>query len=738
MADSMTQGIVWVPLLAELDADSAVDWLVAGIPALLALGGMIKCVQIARRNTSSTACVVSLALVLLSVEIYALSALAAMAGYEGAMRAIATRSAGGFAAIGAIVAIIGLLGYRRAKPPYIVGVPQAIFAVVLAVALTGWQGFKGRTDGESDTVTAALLGLIGRGDAQVLEEFNLRFDSPPAGWLSLDPQMINEDACIAYNQLGTEVFFILIAERAGVEFAMTSEELADIAQANMTALDPNAKIGTRKNIRHAGIEGLAFQSVAKSDFQRFCYDHRVFAHNGYSYQLVTFAEQGNRRQVERAARTMLRCFDQIDRTRKTHADDTRLIEKHVSHRYGYEVDLSGEAWFTTDDIESAYEYEDMIAVYREECWLTVIAIGLDDATAPDEALLKGMLALKEHAYPGSPIHGRSTSNANGRREITFYYEFEDEEGTNYRALCRLVRAKGVVYLFQAAYDKSSEEGRARAEAVLQRVHVTEPVKPVSEIESLPRETRTQARFYNHVGLHFYENAAYDRAQRWFAGANALDDTRVSYVRNVTLCLMKRDRNAEALMLLNRNLDLIEDSLGLRGDRAYLLAVEGKLDAAEREYATIFARGLRDDEDLEYYAGMLVDADRVDDAKRLIDEYRRVDDSPALVAIHARVLMRAKLLAEARSLLEEQPKPRAAVIRYALVGVLEKLAEHEQALVVAVSLLADGYDSAWTYRAKARQEIALKRYDEACKTLDLAEAKYGQDEQIKKLREAARK
>ena len=738
MGYGMTHGIVWTLLLAELDADSAVDWLVAGIPGLVALGGVIKCVQIARRNTTSTPCLVGLALVLGSVAMLSLIGLAELAGFEEASLETAAAPAGTLAVVGFIVALIGLIVYRRAKPPHVQASGQAILALVLAVVVLGWRGNVHREAFQSGSLRSSILELAGGGEDHVFEQYNFRFERPNGDWKQLDESAFNSDACLAFRQRRTGVFFFLIAERAGIELALTDDALADVAASHLRAVDGNAQFGKREDIRHAGMQGLVFRSDVNVGLQRLCYDHRVFSHNGFAYQLITGAKQGKRRDVEKGARAMLDCFVQIDRALQIHGDETRIIGKHMSPRLGYEVDLTGEAWFTTDAIERAYEHEDLIAVYRDVCWLSIIAVGLDDETAPDEAVLRGMLALEDYGYPASPVRGRSTANSEGRREIVFHYDFMSEEPTEIRALCRLVRTDGVVYLIQAAYEKSSAAGRAQAEAVVRRVRITAPENPVSEIELLPRETRAQARFYNQIGVHFYDNEAFDRAQRWFADANALDDTKVSYVRNVTLCLMKRNRNAEALRLLNRNLDLIEGDLDLRGDRAYLLAMDGKPGAAQREYGTIFERGLRDDEDLEYYGGLLVDAERVDDAKRLLEDYRREDDSPALVTIHARVLMRAKLLEEAWALLEKQPEPRAAVIRYALIGVLEKLAKHEKALVVAVSLLADGYDSAWTYRAKARQEIALKRYDEAYKTLDLAEAKYGQDEQITKLREAARK
>jgi len=572
----------------------------------------------------------------------------------------------------------------------------------------------------------------GPGETRLVEQFNLRFEAPPAGWAELDPKVFTDEACLAYTRYDERVFFFLIAERIGVETGATAAHVAEMARARLRSIDPNAVISEVEPIMQAGMTGAMFRATATPRARQICHVQHAFAHNGYSFRLVTGAPIAARNEIEAAANEMLRCFGLIDPNRTTHGDQTTVVGEFESTRYGYSIALPGEGWYVTQAARKENEHEDFVALYRNACTFTVAVAPLLDASVPDEAVLRGMLALKGVNSADETLRDRQRDELDGRREMTFQYEYAAQDESLMVAHVRVVRTPRFVYLIQAARPKEQPEIDRLARSALLRVLLFRPTMPPGIQDLETSERRTHGLFYNQVGLHLFAHEVYDTALQWFMAAYRVVPDDSFHVRNVAKTLVHLERRTEALEVLNESRDVIHDELDLLGDRAWLLACADMKGDAMKEYAALFARGLRDSEDLDYYARLLIEADRVPDAMKAMESYRRNGDSTELICLHARVLGVAERYDDARALLEQQPEPRPVQIEYALVEMYEAQAEHGKALVVVKRLGLRGYESVWTFRTSARLEIAMDQLDDARRTIKRGLVKYPDDPILQRL------
>ncbi len=720
-------------LLAQADEWTLGHHFGAALVSFFLLLAVAKCVAISFRRTTSSICVNSLALLLLPMALLPLIRQAGALGINVAPILPFARPVLGLALVAAVVlSIVGLAQYRRADRTYVQGRKQAIGVLLLVGLFFAVGTYRAATRAARVEERQSALRARGPGETRLVEQFNLRFEAPPAGWVEIDPKVFIDEACLAYTRLDERAFFFLIAERIGVEVGMTAAHVAELARARLRSIDPNAVISDVAPIRQAGMTGTMFRATATPRTRQLCYVQHVFAHNGYSFRLVTAAPIAARNEIEAAASEMLRCFGLIDPNRTTHGDKAVVLGDFESTRYGYSIALPGEGWYVTEEARKEHEHEDFVALFRNACTLTVAVAPLLDASVPDEAVLRGMLALKGVNAADETLRDRQHGEQDGRREITFQYEYVALDDSVMVAHVRVVRTSRFVYLIQAARPKEQPELDRLARTAMARVLLFRPTMPPGIQDLETSERRTHGVFYNQVGIHLFAHEVYGKAVQWFMAADRVVPDSPSHVRSAAQCYLRLERRTEALELLNRNRDAIRDELDLLGDRAWLLACAGMKKDAMKEYAALFARGLRDSEDLDYYARLLIEADRVPDAMKAMESYRRKGDSAELICLHARLLGVADRYDDARALLEQQPEPRPVQIEYALVEMYEAQAEHGKALAVVKQLGLRGYESVWTFRTSARLEIAMDQLDDARGTIKRGLVKFPDDPILQRL------
>ena len=701
--------------LIAASAETVGYWFGASLLPILLIVCIYSCVNIARRDITSSKCVNGLALVLLGMLFFMLSGFGEMIGADpGSIFFFSLMPLAGALSIlvGMIVALVGLVQYPSIKPPLRQGRKQAVTALVFGALMVALAVGATLRDADLDgALEKSPFAGLGHTKPQTFEDLNFRFKAPPVGWVRLSPSTLNEEASVAYGRLSGEVFFMLIAERLGIELAMTSDELREIAEENLNDASPGARISAAEKIRHDGLDGVRFQAAATAEGTRFFYDYHVFAHNGFGYQLITFGENRNRAAVNDAGDTMISLFDCIDPERMALGEGTTIRTDYESERLGYAIDLKGEGWYTTEELQELYAEEDFVAAYRGSCWLSVIVMPLADDSVPNEAVIRSLLALKAFDYPASPITDVKESEVEGGSEIRFTYT-QDVEGNLIHSLARVLRANGFAYLIQS--DRYDEDTPA---ADIQRTAL-DSARLISPRPDGPTEGEQEhvARFYNRIGLHYFDAEDFEIALKWFRKACELPEPTSAFIDNACQALVSMDQLDDALAHLDRYSERYRDDLDLRGDHAWLLAETGKEGKALEEYAELFASGLRDADDLQFYADLLVRAGNPTAAIRLVKGYRAVEDGIGLIVIHADLLVSIGQPKLARKLLQTQSQPHPPQILDAFIGVYEATGEHGKVIATVNALIDEEYAYLRLYQAKARAEIATKRFEAASRTV----------------------
>lgn len=221
--------------------------------ALLLFAGIVKCLQIMRRPSTSTLCVLSLALplvVMLAASI--LSVFVRPAAQDGHSYAAVVlqmftgvRFALLFTAI--VIAVIGLIQYGRNKERYTQGRHQAVWAILLATSLLTFLVYS--TVSEVRARQASPVPTLPRtGEFVKFEEMNFRIRAPQKPWVQFDVKKMNADATVGFLQPKEQIGFLIVAEQAGIDMGLDADIVAVVAEAALRQAATRVDIGTKEPV----------------------------------------------------------------------------------------------------------------------------------------------------------------------------------------------------------------------------------------------------------------------------------------------------------------------------------------------------------------------------------------------------------------------------------------------------------------------------------------------------------
>ena len=675
---------------------------------LALLAGTVKCVAISRRPRTSTPCALSLAFLLGGVLVsVSLSNLAESPREER----LVTTLAGLLGLTGFILAIVGLSNFNR-RERHVQGKAQAITTIVVfGVSLI------------SAVVGGAVMQSIQSPAAdREFEEFNFRFRAPSRPWRTAPAEQLNPLAKVAYVKSSPEVYFMVIAERLGVESGITTEEIVagEVARHEATF---SATVSEPREISAGDVMGTYFQSDATVELRRFSYAFWVCCRGGYSYELIAFAEEKNKAAVGPTLVQMLDNFEILDPAKTTQGDLVEMIDSYSSDRFAYSFDPEDQGWYTSGEFDADYTEEDLVLSNSGTHWLSVIPVFLDGHEPSQEAMLEAFLHLKYYDYPEQPVRDRRSFETGESHESRFAFSFA-LDGTDYENWGRIVVTNGFAYFILGQSDSKSASHEIPRAAIENFTFDTPSAMPrVQDFDD--RQKKWHAWFFNELGTHYRSHEAFDQAESYVRKAVSLDPT-TAYLRNATQVLIYLDKHREALLLINRYAESIVDDLDLRGDHAWLMSYVGQGREAMREYEALFAAGLRDLDDVRIYLGLLVEHDQAAAALDLLRVYREGGDSTELVVMHANLLVERGATDDAITLLETRPTPRPPEVGFALASLYETRERFSDALEAIDAVLGQGYSSAEGLLSKARFLVALDRREDAKKVLIDGMAKYAGD------------
>ncbi len=303
---------------------------------LLIVAGILKCISLARKPNCNAKCAISLALMLGTFALA--SALQAIVAMVPDMSLIAGPVLGllifGCFVTGIVFAIMGLIEYSKNRELYIQGKGQAITALVFGsifLVLFGAGFVKGFSAASAkrkalETKQPALEAML------TFDEMNYKFKSLPKPWAKIDATKINPLSTLGYMRAKPQIFFILIAESAGIDLNATSSQLAEIAKGNLESAATSAKFVKEVPETHNGVEGIRLETEAQLKNLNVYYVHWVITTNGYAYQLMCWGGQKDREQVQKEATTIFSRFELIDPTKTSFEEPAEAPAKKPKSR----------------------------------------------------------------------------------------------------------------------------------------------------------------------------------------------------------------------------------------------------------------------------------------------------------------------------------------------------------------------------------------------------------------------
>ncbi|MEM8945566.1 MAG: tetratricopeptide repeat protein [Planctomycetota bacterium] len=678
--------------------------------------GLIKCIQISRRPTTSTLCVSSLTLFL---------AACLFSGVFTQMEQTRLRAA--LFAIGLtilhvasfVLAIIGLIEYRQKSDRYLQGRGQAIWGLLLSSTALLFICFTFVTTLlEQDRVINEIAAaeekesIQSDGGAQRFEDLNFQFSTPDRSWVALSVERINPVASLAFVRKKPEVWFMVIAEKFGAENAFGNEALAEVAEANLRAGASQVRISKKRGEQVAGLDGIRFEADANVDGRSLSYSNWSATYNGFAYQLVAFSQSMNRQSLHEAALELCGKFRLIDPGRVAHAEGVDALGKYVSKPWGYRVDFSADSgWVAAPRDTFEVQAADMIGIktvegYQVSFGVIPIELPTPDVNAAETLAVmaaslfnmgnKSRLRQQVVEYDGIWFKGSEVAGTQRSSRAQFGYRM------------RLIVQNQRAYLMAGWWPPEC----GSADRVVQKMLDTSGFMSPQGTIDRPGETRSHAvaLVLNELGINAYSKGDYLQAIAYFEAAleNRNDP---QMVENLVDAYFEVKKYREAESKLDGYLENLPDNFALRSLKAALCQHREDFDSARTVYEKLFLDGYDDEEELLTYLNLAAESEDYEAAVSVLqtfnEQYSSLKSLRWLAVMHGRKGDHERAIRQMSEIADANQDDLDTQIT--LGEVYETAGRFGESLAVCNKLLEKHPDEMNLYLLKGRNEFELERY-----------------------------
>jgi tetratricopeptide (TPR) repeat protein len=712
-------------------AVSAQGWVIIGWSCAL-VAGVLKCIRIARRPTTSALCCTGLALALLSWLSFMILGSLDLDQPVALLLKVLLGFSGVTLAIGSVcVSIVGLAMYGR-NSDFVQGRKQAVWGLVISVFLFGCviAGVASRLVSER--------GLPIVGAAQVKNEpvefdsLNLRYCMPP-GYSTWNARTINPNVTLGAMRVRPTVCFMMIAERGGADLAIDTAGLAEISRAFLRSAATECTMTDPEPHTVNGLEGLRFRSDATAKGKLFTYCHWVVARNGYFYQLIVFGARKDKARIFEEAERLFAGFEQIDRERQDRSDDSRPFEDFRSSRYPLTVRLGGTDWVQWPEACDENPESEVGGLYGADGGFLIAPLLYPEGVPrPNlDAAVRGLLKPWGMSYPDDLVGQPEVVSGDGVDTLTAVMTQTVGEIT-YQYRIRVMSSSRAAFLITVWSQRGGSDIDMLAGQVFAGSSVgwSGEFPVVSSLRAGQIEGHAEA--YNAIGLFYHGARNMVLSQGYFRAAAALCPDKMVYLTNTLQAYNELGQAVEALDYLDTRTPAMQENDVVRAWRAWFLKLASRTDESLGVYESLFSGGYREDEDLESYVTLLADAGESEKAQAVCERYCAASESVDTRIVQARLLRGQGDAGAALDLLKavRGRVPYTPDLEYALVDCHNALEQYREALTVCDGLLAQGYGSADSYYSKGEAEYNLKWYRRAKSSLEEALRRSPEDAEVK--------
>lgn len=716
--------------LVNMDDPEVIGKIVGAIFwGIVVLIGMIKCILISRRDTTSTLCVSSLTLILCAYLVSSFIAvlknifsgpLVAMVALLLAMLVVAC------AVAGLTLGIVGLAGYGRGyvrdgqTREYQQGRTQAKWGIALSVLfmVSFSIALVSIVSGRTQRATATRLAQDASGGNYVFEDKNFQLCMPADQWMKLDAKTFMEDSSLMLRRRNPEIYVSVIAEQLGVEMGLTTEKLVDIAKSNLKSVSPQARISANVLDPHNGMLGQRFTVDATIGVIDFAYEYWCYSGNGYSYQVLAWSKQAEKDRLHQAADQVFSSFELIDPDRRYYSSGSNPYGVHDSGIFAYTVNLERTDWCNWENMEETDTLPETGGHHPSDAWFSITPVLLPVPGVSIDFVRQGFLNLYQITDDNitKPVEPVKTAGLDG-------CTYSLTNGDN-RYIEQVLMLSNCAYLVSVWCAEDDADALPQlSKEVFDALSFSGDGIRLDAMDHLPAEQiPKQAKMINHIGLAYYNVGRYPDAREWFNAATRCDPSNASYFGNVLAAYCQMNQYEEGLGFLQAaNEDAPKDGQTVKSWEASLLLGAGKVEEAMSVYEKLFASGYRDDEDFETWTDLRTDNGDWEGLDQVFSDYMAKDPS-VLLRIHQMDLYWKKgdyqkvvdLTKESEAKYGFSPD-----IAYWAIDAYQELGLNKDALDVCNELLKRNFSSVDTYLEKAVSEYRLKWHRQSKESLEVA-------------------
>lgn len=682
--------------------------------------GMLKCISLLRRPTTSKLCVTALLLALagwlLAMSGHGLSLL--LPAQEHVIRVIVGLLALLLLPAAFVLGIIGMACFdskRHTQGRAQAGWALAVSGVFAVVAIVG----------AVMTVRAGILAeeLAAEAASPTViksEEHNCALARPPR-WVSVKPETLNKLACIAFRRARPEGYAIVIGEKINGE--MANEDFMDAVKANMAASTSNVQDDQTVKITLHGRDFLRHTCVVRmSDvpLMPMYFEQWTTTLPGHAWQVTCWGPATSREQLTTDARVMMEGFDVPDPARVA-ATPFENVDRPA---WGYHTRLSASAWKPWADHSQALAD---FAAMRPHEGLVVIPVDLGEKAPNLESAAHALLARMDIPFPSDegwaakswPCAWGEGLEITGSRTV---------DATEYDYILRVASQDRRAQL-HAGWAVKKKGDLALVRTALDAIELTTP----QGMPPAPTAAQTKDRglVLNSVGIALYQRDEFKEAAAWFRRAFELAPKDPAVLANVVDALRQSGQPKEALEYLSPRISAFPKHASLHLHHAWLLSETGDDTAASAAFLKAIEAGLKDEnkalEWLQHLNGKDQHALATAAAERWMAKFPGVNSR----RWHAQTIASGGDSKRGLQLLEklsaEFPDDRRVL--YDLGEAFNDADEHARAATVAEKLLADGKDSPRALMILGWSQMGRKWYREAKTTFEQADKKQPDNEVV---------
>lgn len=682
--------------------------------------GLLKCMKIARRETTHTLCVTALALVL-----FAWLCTTSAGVLRGQIPAQMVRVTGltflvlsfcmSMAAF--VVAVVGLSLYRKDK--YTQGRAQAFWALVLSIPMVVLFSsvfvrlMKSTIDSRNPLAHIAFEEIGNHATSYQFPEKNVELRNPGRGWVALNAKKFNPSATLVLTHTNPNVFFMMIAETGGTELNLTNETCVELAQARIVSLDPKATFTPSQEQILDHIPGLRYQVSARIAGNNLRYDMWLANYHGYQIQLLAWALARDQASLKPTADDLFSRFKLIDPDLVAHAGGVKeagLIDESV---LGYTWDMSGTPWLTWLNLEvDIPQARSGISTNNDNINAVVVPVILDDLDPTMEQMHAAMMKIMV-MDPGQTSFNQARPMTLGPAKGIAFEAERDVLGLPCHYQMRIVRCGHMAYFIMGWAGTNQVNGKQTVKEALDAVQIIE-LKETPALSLLSKTQQIgQASINNNMGITAYRGRRYTQAADYFRKAT-LQGSDPTYLKNWLQALTEAGDLTKALAILLEQLPRFANDLELKAYEATLLNQNGLGDKALAKFKALYENGFDDVTYLKEYLNLLLDQKQPDRAMEVATAFEKQFPSDDATLAKVSVLRETSQYKQATEVLVsmQSNRPFNGKLQYELAEIY--LLDEQPSLCAKVCevLIQRGYNTAYSHYLHGRALLELGLHPQA--------------------------